>query len=81
MKRKQSYDSDWQQKHEGMLATPEKAMAQIKPGERVFIGTVQDVSERRRTENAIRDAVNRGDPRTGGTAGIRPAPAPVAAVV
>ena len=34
-----SYDPDWQKKYQSMIATPEAAVAKIKPGERVFIGT------------------------------------------
>jgi acyl-CoA hydrolase len=34
-----SYDSDWQQTYSSMIATPAQAVRQIKPGERVFIGT------------------------------------------
>ena len=34
-----SYDPDWQKKYQSMIATPELAVAKIKPGERVFIGT------------------------------------------
>jgi acyl-CoA hydrolase/N-acetylglutamate synthase-like GNAT family acetyltransferase len=34
-----SYDPDWQKKYRSMIATPEAAVAKIKPGERVFIGT------------------------------------------
>jgi len=39
MSTKISYDPDWQQKYQAMIATPEQAVARIKPGERVFIGT------------------------------------------
>jgi acyl-CoA hydrolase/GNAT superfamily N-acetyltransferase len=34
-----SYDPDWQQKYQSMIATAEQAVARIKPGERVFVGT------------------------------------------
>ena len=33
------YDQDWQQKYEDMIATPSRAIANIQPGQRVFIGT------------------------------------------
>jgi acyl-CoA hydrolase/RimJ/RimL family protein N-acetyltransferase len=34
-----SYDVHWQDKHAEMLATPQEAVARIRPGSRVFIGT------------------------------------------
>ena len=34
-----NYDPDWQQKYSDMIATPHQAVAKIKPGQRVFIGT------------------------------------------
>lgn len=33
------YDQDWQQKYEDMISTPAKALAHVRPGHRVFIGT------------------------------------------
>jgi len=39
MSTKISYDPDWQQKYQTMIATPAQAVARIQPGERVFIGT------------------------------------------
>ncbi len=39
MSTKISYDPDWQTKYAAMIATPEQALARVKPGERVFIGT------------------------------------------
>lgn len=39
MSDKSTYDPDWQQKYSDMIATPYQAMARIKPGQRVFIGT------------------------------------------
>lgn len=33
------YDARWQEKYETMVATPEQALARVKPGQRVFIGT------------------------------------------
>jgi acyl-CoA hydrolase/RimJ/RimL family protein N-acetyltransferase len=37
--RKPSYDPDWQQKYRDMIATPRRAIARVRPGQRVFIGT------------------------------------------
>ncbi|HEY5530320.1 MAG TPA: GNAT family N-acetyltransferase [Thermoleophilia bacterium] len=37
--RKTSYDLKWQEKYQGMLSTPEEAVATVRPGQRVFIGT------------------------------------------
>jgi acyl-CoA hydrolase/GNAT superfamily N-acetyltransferase len=34
-----SHNPDWQTKYQSMIATPAAAVAKIKPGERVFIGT------------------------------------------
>jgi len=34
-----SYDPDWQQKYQSMIATPEAAVGRIRPGQRIFIGT------------------------------------------
>jgi len=34
-----SYDPEWKVKYRSMLATPEEAVARVKPGSRVFIGT------------------------------------------
>jgi acyl-CoA hydrolase/GNAT superfamily N-acetyltransferase len=34
-----SHDPDWEKKYQSMIATPADAVAQIKPGERVFVGT------------------------------------------
>jgi acyl-CoA hydrolase/GNAT superfamily N-acetyltransferase len=34
-----SYDTEWQQKYASMLATPREAVARLRPGQRVFIGT------------------------------------------
>jgi acyl-CoA hydrolase/RimJ/RimL family protein N-acetyltransferase len=34
-----TYDPQWKEKYRSMLATPEQAVAQIRPGQRVFIGT------------------------------------------
>jgi acyl-CoA hydrolase/GNAT superfamily N-acetyltransferase len=33
------YDRDWQTKHESMIMTADEAVARIRPGQRVFIGT------------------------------------------
>ena len=33
------YDQNWQQKYRDMISTPYQAVAKIKPGQRVFIGT------------------------------------------
>jgi len=37
--RQPSYDPQWQQKYKDLVATPAQAVAQIRPGQRVFIGT------------------------------------------
>ncbi len=34
-----TYDPDWQEKYKDMIATPRQAVAKIRPGQRVFIGT------------------------------------------
>ncbi|MCX8107438.1 MAG: GNAT family N-acetyltransferase [Verrucomicrobiae bacterium] len=34
-----TYDPNWQEKHRSMIATPEEAVARIRPGQRIFIGT------------------------------------------
>ncbi len=34
-----SYDADWQDKYAALTATADEALAQLKPGQRVFIGT------------------------------------------
>ncbi|OGQ95111.1 MAG: 4-hydroxybutyrate CoA-transferase [Deltaproteobacteria bacterium RIFOXYD12_FULL_57_12] len=34
-----TYDANWQEKYRDMLATPEQAVARLKPGNRVFIAT------------------------------------------
>lgn len=34
-----SYDPDWKQKYASMLATPDEAVARLRPGHRIFIGT------------------------------------------
>lgn len=34
-----SYDLAWQEKYQSMLATPAEAIARLKPGHRIFIGT------------------------------------------
>jgi len=36
---KASYDLNWQEKYQEMLANPQQAMTHIQPGQRVFIGT------------------------------------------
>ena len=36
---KESYDRNWQEKYKDLIAAPEQAARQIKPGNRVFIGT------------------------------------------
>ena len=33
------YDRDWQSSYESMVMTAEQAVAKIRPGQRVFIGT------------------------------------------
>ncbi|HDS30331.1 MAG TPA: 4-hydroxybutyrate CoA-transferase, partial [Firmicutes bacterium] len=38
-KKEISYDPEWQKKYASMIATPEKAVEAIRPGQRVFIGT------------------------------------------
>jgi acyl-CoA hydrolase/GNAT superfamily N-acetyltransferase len=37
--RKQDYDADWQQKYSNMILSAEQAVAAIRPGQRVFIGS------------------------------------------
>jgi acyl-CoA hydrolase/RimJ/RimL family protein N-acetyltransferase len=39
MNRIEPYDEDWQRRYQDMLATPAQAVAKIRPGQRVFIGT------------------------------------------
>ncbi|MBK9139792.1 MAG: GNAT family N-acetyltransferase [Verrucomicrobia bacterium] len=34
-----SFDPDWQAKYQSMVATPQEAVARIRPGQRIFIGT------------------------------------------
>lgn len=34
-----SYDTNWQSKYQDMIETPAKAVARIKPGQRLFVGT------------------------------------------
>ncbi|MDH5299015.1 MAG: 4-hydroxybutyrate CoA-transferase, partial [Desulfobulbaceae bacterium] len=34
-----AYDDTWQERFSDLLATPEQAVARIKPGQRVFVGT------------------------------------------
>ncbi|MDH7503314.1 MAG: GNAT family N-acetyltransferase [Verrucomicrobiota bacterium] len=34
-----TYDPNWREKHRSMIATPEHALARIRPGQRIFIGT------------------------------------------
>ena len=34
-----SYDPEWKEKYQAMIATPEAAVAKVKPGSRIFIGT------------------------------------------
>lgn len=34
-----SYDPEWSDKYKSMIATPEEAVARIRPGQRIFIGT------------------------------------------
>jgi acyl-CoA hydrolase/GNAT superfamily N-acetyltransferase len=36
---KSIYDANWQDKYQSLLATPAEAVKQIKPGQRIFIGT------------------------------------------
>ncbi len=36
---KPGYDPKWKEKYEGMLATAEEAVAAVRPGQRVFVGT------------------------------------------
>ena len=38
-KAKPSYDPQWMEKYEGLIATPEAAVQRLRPGQRVFIGT------------------------------------------
>ncbi|MBC7294617.1 MAG: 4-hydroxybutyrate CoA-transferase, partial [Thermoleophilia bacterium] len=33
------FDPSWKEKYKGMLATPEEAVAAIRPGQRIFLGT------------------------------------------
>ncbi|NOQ45601.1 MAG: GNAT family N-acetyltransferase [Desulfobulbaceae bacterium] len=33
------YDNNWQQKYKDLIATPSRALAHLRPGQRVFIGT------------------------------------------
>ena len=33
------YDQNWQEKYQDMIASPQKAVTHIRPGQRVFIGT------------------------------------------
>lgn len=35
----QDFDTDWQNRYRSMIGTPDDAVARIKPGQRVFIGT------------------------------------------
>lgn len=37
--RKPSYDTNWQQKFDNMIMSPRRAAMEVKPGQRVFIGT------------------------------------------
>ena len=37
--RKTDYDAEWQTKYDNMVMTPEQAVASIRPGQRVFIGS------------------------------------------
>ena len=39
MTAKKTWDPDWQEKYGDMIATPEEAVAKIRPGQRVFVGT------------------------------------------
>ena len=34
-----SYDPQWQDKYRGMIKTPQQAVAPLRPGQRIFIGT------------------------------------------
>jgi len=34
-----SYDPEWKEKYKSMIATPEEALARVRPGQRIFIGT------------------------------------------
>ncbi|MCP4545132.1 MAG: GNAT family N-acetyltransferase [bacterium] len=36
---KPSYDPDWAEKHEDLIYTPEKAVKEIRAGQRIFVGT------------------------------------------
>jgi acyl-CoA hydrolase/GNAT superfamily N-acetyltransferase len=38
-KDKKTFDPNWQEKYQSLIATPTEAVKQIKPGQRVFIGT------------------------------------------
>ncbi len=33
------YEKDWQNLYSDMIATPKNAMANVRPGQRVFVGT------------------------------------------
>ena len=33
------YDPNWQEKYSSMLASPTEAVARVRPGQRVFVGT------------------------------------------
>ena len=33
------YDTNWQSVYSDMIATPKKAVASVRPGQRVFVGT------------------------------------------
>ena len=37
--REPTYDVTWQEKYKGMVSTPEEAVAIVRPGQRVFVGT------------------------------------------
>ena len=37
--REPNYDVTWQEKYKGMVSTPEEAVAIVRPGQRVFVGT------------------------------------------
>ena len=34
-----TYDPEWREKYKSMTATPDEAVAKIRPGQRIFIGT------------------------------------------
>ena len=38
-KRQMTFDPRWQEKYKDLIATPRKAIARVRPGQRVFIGT------------------------------------------